>query len=211
MSVKLNLGMRYKITEQLVHRAYLDRATKNMAEQVAISADMYDLVYPRETRAKMEALPEGWLPKVDHLQVQYGTGNTYCYFAQQRIRVARDGWHVNYGSEENPAPTVHRVVLARHRTGTVLALEATHPMAERLTAHKSEQADIGAGIIDLASATMRTMNQFSTVASLVKAWPEIEPFVSKYLAAPERVYLPAPLLRDLNKRLDLPVKEKEAA
>jgi Nucleotide modification associated domain 5 len=171
-------------------------------ERARIAQLAYEDIYDAETRAKMDALPEGWLSE--------GT-NVKCYWRNSRtVDLHFSGWVEppdGLRSAFDHVPAVHRRFFAKHdnynfrhtvpdEIGEVLRVHTEATQAFRVTVMRAKEQ------LDAA------LRRFTTVEKLIREWPEVAPFAQPYVSPPspkgEPLKLPALRTDVLNDLFHLP-------
>lgn len=203
--MRLTSGMRLSLGVAVMRHRFSDEIEKLISDRATFAADVYDDVFKKWDRELMASLPGGWLPEVQKVNAQFGeSGSTFaqiCFdgriegevFArlrsQKKERTVATLRPVPNNKEHGcwkTYPDDHRI----SRRWTVLG-KRFNTLCENIAAAQ-QQVDAA-----LASAT--------TVAALLKQWPEIEPFTKQICV--ESAKLPAIASSTLNATFKLPIKE----
>lgn len=167
---------RSSIEKAMLEQRFCQDHERLVARCHAHGVKAYERVFTQNERAKMEGLPAGWLPETRHLEIQFGAEVDQVEMATpMRVPYEKKG-------------------------AIVLVLDANDPLA-------MEHEEILRDIDSLDELESRTRTQIKAVlysvtslAALLKAWPEAEPFCT-FLR--EDFHLPAPPIADLNRLLRL--------
>lgn len=180
-TVKLTNGIRESVLHQLLKHRFEKEEQELKAAQEQLALDAYDMLLPEALRKQLEALPEGFVPTNTEVRVKFGDTRYYS--------------HLNFPKG------VSKRVRSADNSKTFL-LEPDHPIYIRhfeLEARESALKEAK----DLArSQANAALNSVTTVAKLVSVWPEVAPFVQKYIDAPKPT-LPALPIPSLNQMLNL--------
>lgn len=204
MSLRLTNDIREQISLAVLRHRFSAEVGALMQQRAALADDIYNDVYRKADRDKMEALPEGWLPTVLHASVQFGeNGRSY-----QQIDFAGSFSGTLYKLRPDPAKKVDataRRVPSKHQYGCWKVYEASHKLAIRYDRVAAAVSDLGERIRVREKQIEQALNSVTTAAALVKAWPEVAPFVMAII--PEERKAVALPVAALNEALKLPVKK----
>jgi hypothetical protein len=186
----------------LRHRFAADVAAL-VRDWATFADEIYCDVYRRTDRDRMAALPEGWLPTCTHVTAKFGElGSGYAQVAfDGRIGsnvLGRFQKHVSGRGE-------FRRVLNKHAGACSKAYDQGHKLSKRHEDLRSRQGALEQAIRESQKQIEVALNGVTTASALVKAWPEMEPFIKPYLGS-EKV-VPAIPTGKLNEIFKLPVKE----
>lgn len=203
---KLLVHTRDTIEERLLRNRFGPVVHSLATDYAALAVEVYNTVYPRAARDRMEALPAGWLSEVPGFMVRFGeTGNrveTLNFDGRQNIY--RDLARASDDKLMKDLPQVLRRIPYKDK-GSVVAVFAEDDRHARIHAELTERLQTLAVQISTTRKEARTaLDSFSSEASLLKGWPEVAPFMPKYVPAPN---LPALPRERLNAVLGLPLKE----
>ncbi len=206
-TVKLTKYMREAIVKSLMKHRFNKDVMELIEAQENLAADVYEDHYPKGIRQKMDALPDGWLVKNDHLSVQFGGSLGYT-------RLPFNGCHqiinrLSMVSDHGMSP-VKRRILWKDNNCCAVQYPVDHPLTERFEKLSNARADLHDEISKAWAAAASAVERSTTLGALLKQWPEIEPFTKKYQA--ERMQQAVVVQRDhLNGLLNLPVEQGEQA
>jgi len=202
MATRLTKDIRDSILTEVLRHRFQDRIEVLIADRAYFAEKVYNDIYRKADREKMEALPNGWLPNNTSIGVQFGDGghryttvlfDGAVYGEVGRVRAKTD----------KPRERVKRRVPYKHSHGCVKVYEPAHKLSvehQKLEGRFDELKQDYETAKRQASAALASV---STINRLVEVWPEIEPFARKYDETPPK--LPAVPTSELNKLLDLPV------
>jgi hypothetical protein len=161
---------------------------------------VYEDLYAKSTRDKMNALPEGWLSSSDNLGVQFGTSYERIYFNGYTY-----GKIISVIAQEDRRKDGSLRLLAKHSHGCAKAYEATHPLSIAHANLEATERDLKTEFEATRRQLDAALSAVTTVKRLIETWPEIAPFAIEF--ENEKPNLPALPTEQLNKILDLPVSE----
>lgn len=198
-SFKLTQSDRERLVKAILKHRFAETGVKLAAQHASLAAKCFDKAFTKAERAQMDALPDGWLPTVRSIRVQ---------FAGKVDSLDFSGFP-SYGASfyATSAAPIWRRIPARAQHGVVLALDAGDRLA---IMHEQLQQAVSRANDDLKCLMRQVgavMNQASTSGKLVALWPEVEPFLAGMGKAPAAV--PAVPIGALNKMLGLPVSTKD--
>jgi hypothetical protein len=197
---KLTTYIRENLSKDLLKHRFGDAAASLVADRAAFALKVYNDIYSEADRKKMAALPEGWLGKDSDITVQFGDGRGYG-----KLEFSGSVYGDVHAVLKEPVDTVYRLVIHQHLRGCAKAYERTHEFAAEYDALRERQKDLSTQISLARRQTEAALTKATTLKRLVDIWPEIEPFVEKYIDKPKP--LPALPTNELNALLDLPVSE----
>lgn len=115
MTTRLNKSFREEIAKSILQHRFQKTYDELMAVRRVLGDELYQDTYSPELQAQMKAMPDGFLPKGEHLQVHIGTGYRYVTFGGNWTR-----WHtpVVFNSLIQP-PSVWRLVARNHENGSI--------------------------------------------------------------------------------------------
>lgn len=183
-SVRLTDYLRDQICKAVIGDRFEAQRKKIAKERRSIALACYNKFYSRSIRAKMSALPDGWLPSESSIRVRLGGKHDYLQF---------DG--SSYNSE------IQKRFLAKDIGPVALDLEATDSITERYRSCEDESKDIDAAERRLRQEIRSVLYSVTTTGRLLAVWPEVEPFLSNI--EPATVSVPAVPVAELNEKLGL--------
>jgi hypothetical protein len=181
MSIRITENMRIAITQRLLdHRFDKEhKALKQRENDLALK--FYRAIYSAPARKAMEAVPPGWMPTT------------------HRIRISVNGnYSVLHTADAVPVPFTDQQQI--HPINKIKGGEA---LAEALDAHLRAAAGYERERKAVRDKTNGALAGFGTIASLLKAWPEVKPFVDQLGFNESAKSLPAAIPADLNTSLGL--------
>lgn len=200
---KLTMMIREGLAKEALRHRFSDEVEAYVAERVAFAAEVYNDLYRKSEREKIDALPAGWLPEVNCISAQFGeagsayetvlfSGGVYGTFSKFRKK-----------SNERQVEITKRV-LSKHTRNAVKVYPNDHRLSVRYRAIKASGKDLGERIDAAQRQIEAALHSVTTLPALLKAWPEIEPFTARYFSLPTK--LPAIPVSKLNEIFKLPVK-----
>lgn len=179
MTERLHAMLRVKIVHALLKHRFDPEVEKLELRELELAVAVYNDQLLELKR--MQRLPDGWLPKIEQIHVQFGEKWVYLHFKVPMI--------VPTSKEFSP----FAVYEAGHKRSTEYfkLLEAKQDLEARKT-----QARRAASVI---------IGEAKTVKQLLEAWPEVAPFIPEAEAAST---LPALNMKTVNQMLALPITEK---
>lgn len=179
-SVRLTEYMRDAIKNALLERAFGERDKALEAGKKKLADDIYKHLYPAPLLRKMKALPNGFLPKDD----------------DQRVKFGGDFERVSWGDQ--------RIVASEYK-GNAQVFDANHPFTDRYRDLKAVESKLEGEKREARAKANAALKNATTVGKLIAIWPEVKPFVEKYVRKATPAPLPVVQTAVLNKTFDLPV------
>ena len=184
---KITSTMRQTITRKLLSHRFdaEDKATRKREHELAMR--VYRLRYDAATRKRMDAMPDGWLATESRCLVDMpgpGRSDKLYFIEPMRVQFVDQGRYVDLG---------------KVKTATVqaLAVDIAHHLDAKESLARAKRA--------LSEKTDSTLRGFATIERLVKAWPEVKPFIDQLGYDVAKKSLPAVIPTGLNADLGLPV------
>ena len=207
-STRLAVWMKEQIQARLLEHAFSIQVMDLIADQAVFARRVYDDVIPPSTQVRLEELPDGWVPQVNHVSVQFGdesrnvtqvdfSGRIGVYDAIARA--------LSHGDSES-VPHKGRRVPYRMKDGVVKVYEVGSKLQRDWEELTNRRVALTAKIKEAEKVIEGTLGSFTTVNALINGWPEVEPFAAKYRQQPPS-QLPAVPRQHLNNLLDLPAEE----
>lgn len=200
MSTRLTNDLREVIADAVLRHRFTEQVDALIADRATLADAIYNDLYRKSDREKMEALPKGWLSEEPNIGVQFGSSG--CRYE-----------NIEFGGQfygklgalrtKHEDERVYRRVPDKHRSGCAKVYEDAHKLSVR---HQELEDRLSAMKADFDAAhrqTMAALASVNTIKSLIKAWPEVEPFAAKFEDAPR--HLPSVPTAKLNEMLGLPV------
>jgi len=192
---RLTTAIRESIrTALLRHRFEAERATL-VAEGAALAAQIYDACWSRKDTQLMATIPEGWMPRVSEFRVEVAGAVANCDLSGDfRVR------HSVFESIED----VYRSVPSCKKYGVLQVFDAGSRIAKAHEQHARKVTDFQERFAAAYTQVSGALASYSNTKLLVAGWPEAAPFVRPITPA---IPLPAVPVKQLNKLLNLPVRE----
>jgi hypothetical protein len=197
---RLTKDIRDEIVMDLLRHSFKDRIEALYAERSALAQKIYEDAFSADARKKMQALPDGWLPEVNSINVRLGSDYTSFEFS--------GGLYGDINRIMKCKQPESRRIPFKFRGGCVASYEATHSLALEHERIGNLRKSLWEEIESAKRAATTAVNAVSTVKRLIEVWPEVDPFASKH--STEKPQLPAVPTAQLNKILGLPVEELSA-
>lgn len=180
---RLNNYMRERIAKCVMDKTDFSKIIEDLEAQEITPEEIYSAYYDKETLKKMEALPEGWLCKVDSFYVNLGGCSHWIAFKDK---------------EGDP---VRKLILWKDRNERI-TFPVDHPLVIRFQKNHDELIKAREEASRFASKVMATLRSATTVGKLLTIWPEL-----KEICPPEYFFavepsLPAIIVDDLNKHIN---------
>ncbi|WP_398471525.1 Nmad5 family putative nucleotide modification protein [Tardiphaga sp.] len=204
MSLRLTNDIREQISIAVLRHRFSAEVGALMQQRAAFADDIYNDVYRKADREKIDALPDGWLPKSVSVSAQFGeTGRGY----HQIEFTGRFSGMLNKLKPEGQKSLndMARRVLVKHQHSCWKVYEASHKLAIRHDKLRDAVSDLESRVRVCEKQVEQALNSVTTAAALVKAWPEVAPFVAAII--PEERKAVALPVAALNEALKLPVKK----
>ena len=163
-SVRLTEDMRNDITRALVNNSLGKRDEAHKLTEFKLAARIYNSVFSAADRKKMEALPEGWLPKESFIDTRLG-GQFHRY---------------HFSTPDKSGKREHR----RFTSKTLredFVIEVRSDLGTAMAAHRDEGEAIRVARNELKAKAAGVLASVTTTARLAEVWPEVVPFIPKYV------------------------------
>jgi hypothetical protein len=204
MALRLTSNLREQISLAVLRHRFSAEVGELMAERAALADDIYNDVYRKADRDRIDSLPDGWLPKSVCATAQFGESRS----SYQQINFSGSMSGMLHKLRPEPHKTLNeasRRVPSKHQYGCWKVYEATHKLAIRHDKLRDAVSDLESRVRVCEKQIEQALNSVSTATALVKAWPEVAPFVSAIVPVERQaVALPVATLNDM---LKLPVKK----
>lgn len=165
-SIRLTNQVRDKILDDLLAKAFDPKEEKLQKRRFDLSSKVYNDVYTKKQRDKMQEMPEGWLPKVNSLSVQFGgAGGDVC----KRQFPEGEEVLVPYKDKGSWAGTNILKVYDHSHKLTIEHDNLTDDIEEFKSQKRTTEAE--------ARTVIYSAN---TTKALKEAWPQIAKIVEKY-------------------------------
>ena len=194
---RLTNAIRDAIRAELLAHRFREPILILLNEAQQLGEDVYAELYPPHVYSKMNALPEGFFRKQDHIK-------TFCLGQPLHIYF---GPFIEYlkGYEAIPREQRHvqsRIMGQRHYPEYSNILTLSDPLQKRVEQLIQNRDKHNAAYSTASTQLEASLAAVGSISNLIKAWPEIEPFAKKYMD-PVKIQLPAIPVASLNAMLDL--------
>lgn len=202
MATRMTNSIREAIANAVMRHRYEAPVKALIAAKAEFAIKVYEDLYAKSTREKMNALPEGWLPSSDNVAVTFGASYDRVYFNGYTSGKLASV----VPSDDNRRKAVCLRMLGKHSSGGCAKVyEATHALSIAHSNLEAKERDLKAEFDATRRQVEAAISSVSTVKRLIEIWPEVAPFAEKY--EDEKPKLPSLPTEQLNKILDLPVSE----
>jgi hypothetical protein len=177
-------------------------------DHASIALAVYNSIYTEKEREQIDALPDGWLPMTERINISYGysdytslnfNGSIYNHIG---YRVTSLVGHKMFSVEE----TVQRRMLEKFNRSTILIKDTD--LSNRITNHVNKINTTSSEVTTLYRKITAALSSVTTTKKLVEVWPESKPFVTKVFGD-STAKIPSKELSipvaELNEALGLPV------
>lgn len=181
MTLRITEPMRQAITVRLLQHRFekYEKALRRRENELALK--FYRAIYSAADRQRWQSMPSGWLPTTDKIRLAWG---------DRRVELRL--------SDSIPLPFTDQYT--RHHVANIKGGEA---LRERLNDFVKFESEYQSEREAVREKTARTLAGFGTVGSLLRAWPEVKPFLDQLGYDSEKKSLPAIIPADLNASLGL--------
>lgn len=179
MTERLHAMLRTKIINALLKHRFDPEVDKLELRALGLAVAVYNDQLPELGR--MRRLPDGWLPKIEQIQVQFGEKWVHLVFK------------------------VPMIILASKDYPPFASYEADHKLSTEYFKLLEAKQDLEARKVQAKKAASVIIGEAKTVKQLLEAWPEVAPFIPE--AEPAST-LPAINMKTINQMLALPITEK---
>lgn len=200
MSVKLTKQIRDHIQVALIKHRFQKEIEIFQNKSAKLADKIYNDVHNKKEQLLMTTVPSSWLRKSANIQVQFGRDYVNLNFN------GRNSGFPEISKYSSLIDTIYRVVPV---SGCQKVYETTDKISEQYLTLQNFAKDLEDEIKKVGKEISATLNSLSTLSALIKAWPEVEPFVPAYAIKPTSINLPALPVEDLNSQLGLKPAKKE--
>jgi hypothetical protein len=183
----MTLDEKKSIARSIVSRKHGNVEEKQRELKHEIADWLYCKMYAPATLKKMKALPKGWLPKDD--DVNLSTKN-YGY------------QYLSFANNEN------RIFLAKDTDGYP---QISDKIMEELEGKIAKKEKFGEDFQDDLNEILPIVKSYTSASSLIKAWPEIEHIVVDCVSDGASRNVPAPIINEMTEKYNLPPEDDLAA
>jgi hypothetical protein len=203
MSQRLTVASREQIAAAVLRHRFTDEVETLVKDRSALADDVYNDVYRKADRDKILALPDGWLPESKSIIAKFGEVDRH--YAEIGFDGGLYGKLLCLRKKVERRDDLSRRILWKHHGRCWKVYPSDHRLTARFVTLCDRQEDLQRRVREGEAQINSALANVSTVAALLKAWPEVEPFVKPLGAAP--VKLPAISIKTLNETFRLPVAE----
>ena len=207
-SERLRVSDREHIVKRLLCHAFEAQVLAHGKARHEHALRVYRDIFSEAEIDRMYSLPPGWLNTSDDVRARIAGTDVTMHFGgtwdigMELRRCLSDSDmlknNINMPYPHNKINKINKVY------------DADHPLAEAYEDLSREGTRLHDLIITARKKAEATVNSYTTVNALTKAWPDVAPFVkpSKPITS-----FPVPVIpiAELNSLLSLPVEEEEAA
>lgn len=194
-SVRLTKADRRKIVRQMLAHRFETTVLALVEREVSLARQVRLDTLGEKNIALMESLPKGWLLERTSICVNAG-GRHLQLRTHVQSGASCGGWGV---AVECGAPLRVPYDLKWR------SYDADHPRAVELNAWAHDAETLTRQIREAGDKALAMLDSFVSIPKLLKAWPEIEPFID--IAASEaKANLPTIPIQTLNAAFDLSVE-----
>jgi hypothetical protein len=201
-STRLTTDIRDRLTNDILRHRFTADVDALIAVQVEFAEKVYNDLFDQTTIARMQALPDGWLPRSHDIGVQFGyTGGPHTF-----VRLWFGGYVRNKMNELRTKPDdtsrVTKLVTDSKSRGCAKVYDPSHKLAIEFERIRRRTRELKDAIMTAEKSIETALNAVTTTKRLVETWPEVEQFARKYETGPAQ--LPALPTDHLNQLLRLP-------
>lgn len=179
---RLTQWSRLQITNRLISNRFDPEEAALKERRRGIALAVYHDLYPADLFAKMNALPDGWLPTDDGIKVQFGEHSA-------SYRWLHLGAYLPF--------------LAKHHGQCVKKYDQTHEIARAYGDLTLAEADLNERRSKAKVQVRSALEKFRYLEDLTKEWPEAAPFALAFFNAKPAPKLPTLRTSELNALLGL--------
>ncbi len=196
---KLTNTVRDEIIEELMVHTFGERLQKVVDAQREFALKLYQDVWGMEDIKRMNALPDGWMKTYRDIGVQFGTsGHRY---ESLNFNGNNLGGKAHEYLPKKPDQVYYRQPYGGSDCRKVY--DEDHALSLEWFSLDKEAEDLGEEIQQKFHVAKSAVYSCSTAKSLLKAWPEIKPFVPDYALASQSTAIALPTA-ELNQKFNLP-------
>ena len=192
-SIRLNSIMRQNICRDLMVHRFRAELDAFIYRQASFAARVYGDVFSSEERQQMGALPDGWLPLAYYIGVQFGGGSGYVQLQfNGRNHIPFPVLVLSSSDKEDRScrfPT-------RSKGGCCKRYEQGHALTGKYEVLRGEGDILLKSIAEAKKEAEVALGSVSTVAALLRHWPEVASFAKDHCPVGDN--LPALATQHLN-------------
>lgn len=199
---------RQQMVHDLLVHLFNPQVLKLRADYAELALRVYRDHYDELTRKKMAALPKGWLPTNNDIQVKMGDDIVNLYFGGGFfIHSSRDDLYHVLSKDDQPG-SVNLLFLSEDHHRCCHVYDVGHTFQREYEGLQQHRAQIIEQISERRARARSVLRGFTTFEKLRAEWPEIAPFIP--MKEEKVANLPALPVSELNKLFDLPADKKAA-
>lgn len=202
---RLTNDLRSATCEAVIKHRFTSDCDAICARSATLAERVYEKVFTKKERSLLDSLPIGFVPSDCLINVATQFGRTGLQFSGKISWNLLNGRLSNisrYGAYDKNEDIYHPVPFTARANRKTWTLGCS--LADEIDQFVNDAAELSTAIDTAQSDLSATLSTFSTVEKLVKAWPEIEPFIPEP-QKPKKAQLPALPVDKLNATFGLPV------
>lgn len=176
-TVRLNRHLRECIRNEMLRHCFQEEVAQLVQDRAELARRVYEDVFDAATRAKMEALPDGWLPTDDNIQARFSGSNDWLPF--------NGTFHGELSLVRPRVETVYRRFPSAKRGGCLEVYDPSHPLAEEHEELSRRMRDVAERFAMAKRQVTAALERPTTLNRLKELWPEAAPFVKRYESPPQ--------------------------
>lgn len=189
--MRLTNDIRRSICKDAIKAAFDGRNEEINKQEAALAIKVYEQVIPQEEREAIDRIHECW----------FGTSSSlYLNVASSHVTLSSDRYF-----------RVPEKEYGKNNWSRIFATIKAGPLADEIMTFCNAKEDLNKEQTTAERAIDALLSSATTLKALMAAWPEGEPYWSKYLDQPEKPGLPALQVSEVNRMLGLPKPEAKAA
>lgn len=206
-SERLRVSDRENIVKRLLCHAFETQVIAHGKARHDYALRVYRDIFSEADIDRMYSLPPGWLNTLDEVRARIAGNDVTLHFGSTwdlgaELRKCLSDVDVLKNNVKMPYP--YNMVNKINKV-----YEATHALADAYEDLSREHTRLHDLIITARKKAEAVVNSYTTVNALIKAWPDVEPFIAP--SKPITSFpVPAIPITELNSLFALPVEEEEA-
>lgn len=201
-TTRLTTDIRDSLTLDILRHRFAADVDALIAVQVEFAEKVYNDLFDQTTIARMQSLPDGWLPRVHDIGAQFDyVGGANCY-----TRLWFSGYLTGILGRIAIKPVktdlTKKLVTDSKASGCAKVYDPSHKLAIEFDRIRHRTKELKDAAETAERSIMIALNAVSTIKRLVETWPEIDQFARKYETGPAQ--MPALPTDHLNQLLRLP-------
>jgi hypothetical protein len=201
---RLTAAIRDEIIEDMISHRYLEECHEHIMHMKCFAEAVYEDIYSEKTRAEFEALPKGWLPESTMIKVIFGNSHAELNFnGLFETRYSNQEFSFLKDFDTKVYQPISKRLPDKDKGSWIKRYEANSSMAIEYDQLINDRKTIIAEMKDSKTKLGGVLNSFSSSGPLVESWPEIAPFLKKFIKEPAP--LPAIPVESFNATFKLPI------